>query len=324
MNNITKHIPGLDAVRGIAIILVMLGHYSLEFLKMPPPFLQLMMGIANGGVIIFFILSGYLINQSIQKTKPITFLINRLFKIFPAYVVSVLLYILISICFQNEEINLRKIIGNILLSQDLLKVNYYNNVYWSLLIEIKFYFLIAIIYILNAKKVNSYIPYMLIIFNVCLYYFFNRSSSLLIWLPVFFIGMELFSLKKNNYCATAIYKTLFIIFASALNIGFFYEYGNVIAVVFLFIGSFLILFSFLIIRVPRPIIFLATISYSLYLYHTGIGYPIGNFVYSYTENKFIAILVASLLSIIISTISYRLIEFKSVKFGYKINNRISK
>ncbi len=57
----SKRIPSLDGLRGLAIILVLIGHGSYSI---PQSFLSpLFMFLGNGhlGVSIFFVLSGYLI-----------------------------------------------------------------------------------------------------------------------------------------------------------------------------------------------------------------------------------------------------------------------
>ena len=59
-----QHLAGLDAIRAIAILMVMTGHYYLEFLHPKELMAVAMMGLSTGGVIFFFLLSGYLISKS--------------------------------------------------------------------------------------------------------------------------------------------------------------------------------------------------------------------------------------------------------------------
>lgn len=79
----TARIPSLDVLRGIAISMVIFGHFIPA---------RIALGVASyhvssfgrGGVLLFFLLSGYLVFRNIEKQDAVTFISRRLFKIFPA------------------------------------------------------------------------------------------------------------------------------------------------------------------------------------------------------------------------------------------------
>jgi len=87
-------VVALDTLRGIALLMVICAHF------LPG---KLIFGLAanvvstmgRGGVILFFLLSGYLIFRNLQNQKPLVFLSRRLFKIFPAYCGNVLVIVLL-------------------------------------------------------------------------------------------------------------------------------------------------------------------------------------------------------------------------------------
>lgn len=85
--------PALDGVRGIAIIMVVLCH-NFGFI---PGFIYL----GDGGVDLFFVLSGFLITDILLKTKGnknyfSSFYIRRLLRIFPLYYLVVILFYLLA------------------------------------------------------------------------------------------------------------------------------------------------------------------------------------------------------------------------------------
>ncbi len=79
-----KHLPSLDGLRGVAALLVVFYHFGIEFGFHPPP--------GYLGVLIFFVLSGFLITWLLLKEADATgtvslggFYLRRSLRIFPAF-----------------------------------------------------------------------------------------------------------------------------------------------------------------------------------------------------------------------------------------------
>lgn len=97
----SRHIPALDGVRGIAILLVLLYHFvtSLEVLGVSSPYL-LLFHFGWCGVDIFFTLSGFLITGILLDTKNAphffkSFYIRRILRIFPLYYLAICVVLLL-------------------------------------------------------------------------------------------------------------------------------------------------------------------------------------------------------------------------------------
>ena len=82
------HIPALDGIRGIAVLLVLAGHN----LRFPPGWV---------GVDLFFVLSGFLITRILLETRESpqyfkAFYLRRFLRIFPAYYLTVHVVLLLA------------------------------------------------------------------------------------------------------------------------------------------------------------------------------------------------------------------------------------
>lgn len=166
---------GLDVIRFIAILLVLLQHGGFPLL----PGLQ-GLKIGGFGVEIFFVLSGYLIGgiliKNLEKDNSFHsiwhFWVRRWFRILPVY------YLLLAIKFIFFD---GTIGGNILYYVFFLQNNFYGisfyDVTWSLVIEEWFYLLapiyIAIVFKLFRKvktRMYSFIAFLFFILTIRIFY----------------------------------------------------------------------------------------------------------------------------------------------------------
>jgi peptidoglycan/LPS O-acetylase OafA/YrhL len=100
----SSRIPSLDGLRGIAILLVLIGHlsYGLSEQGIVLPFIY-MFRMSTTGVSVFFVLSGFLITKLLIDEKERTgaisfwrFYVRRVFRIFPAYYLFLTIILLIA------------------------------------------------------------------------------------------------------------------------------------------------------------------------------------------------------------------------------------
>lgn len=164
----TNRLHGLDHLRAIAIILVMIYHYHGTGV---PSWLEPIKSIGWTGVDLFFVLSGYLIGFQLLKEYKETSAINfkqfylkRFFRIIPAYLTMLIIYYLIG--------DLREGTGLPPLWKFLTFTQNYGLDYptqktfshaWSLCVEEQFYLLLPISIILIFKtKLQKLTPYLLV------------------------------------------------------------------------------------------------------------------------------------------------------------------
>src|SRR6201996_2853221 len=93
-----KHIPQLDGMRGLAILLVLLAHSTDVFTGVP--FFRWIDGYGSLGVQLFFVLSGFLITRILLDTRDTpyyfrNFFAKRSLRIYPLYY-ALLIFVMFS------------------------------------------------------------------------------------------------------------------------------------------------------------------------------------------------------------------------------------
>jgi peptidoglycan/LPS O-acetylase OafA/YrhL len=193
-----KRIAYLDGIRGLAIILVFVGHAWDSF-----PFIQdskskIFLGNAHLGVIIFFVLSGYLITTLLLREKEkkgkinlTNFYIRRALRIFPVY------YLYLTIVFIGYWLGKLKISLPYIVFSGLYLTNYrhfflsddsssnhHMNVighFWTLSLEEQFYLiwpsLLVLGGIVNVKKMLPFILFLYPFIRVISYFLFPQMRG---------------------------------------------------------------------------------------------------------------------------------------------------
>ncbi|MET4290121.1 peptidoglycan/LPS O-acetylase OafA/YrhL [Bradyrhizobium sp. LB8.2] len=159
-NAMTNRLRSIDVLRGVAAAAVMAFHYegmlSLEWsnywsdLKAEHFHLGLM------GVELFFILSGFVILLTLEKTYDLyRFVVGRIARLYPAYIVSVLLSaaFLLSI---DAATPLQAVV-NITMLQKFVGFQNLISPYWTLTYELLFYAVMGIIFQLGFVNKIEYL-----------------------------------------------------------------------------------------------------------------------------------------------------------------------
>jgi peptidoglycan/LPS O-acetylase OafA/YrhL len=158
----------LEAIRGFAAVYVVIYHF-VGFTVLQdkfPAIAKLLFRFGQEAVILFFLLSGFVIYLSVA-TKPDTsfkkFFLKRLVRIYPILIISFILSIVIGITanyhFAKED--LKELAGNLFMLQDvnilgkpglIVKVFMNNDPLWSLSYEWWFYMLFYPLFFYLIKK----------------------------------------------------------------------------------------------------------------------------------------------------------------------------
>lgn len=166
MNDKQGRIEFLDHLRIFAFISVLVGHKLFEPLKaiatdesyhiIVRKIAELSIPLCYGGaagVVVFFLISGYIITHVLQRETSKEFLIKRAFRIYPLYATAVIIELLLNYFVSDQTPpKIGKIISRLLLTGDIFNTPYgLNGVEWTLRLEIGFYIIMAI-----SKKIGLF------------------------------------------------------------------------------------------------------------------------------------------------------------------------
>lgn len=311
-------IPSLDALRGVAILMVILGHFVPIRMELGDASYHVN-SLGRGGVMLFFLLSGYLVFKNIEKQDTVTFISRRLFKILPAYWVNVVLIAVFSFLVGKQIVPADIVLSNLFMVQDVFHKEPMSGVYWTLLIEVKFYLFLAVQYLLLRDRGILIVLAALIGINAVIWFARGHASLLLTFFPAFYVGIQIRQAELNGWSRSAVLQVAAVTAVVAASFLFFDEYYANWAAMYVLCEAALLV-AFLRIDVSSPILgFFGRISYSHYLYHAAAGYAFFAFIPA-SGSVIVNLVVVGLviaLTTAIAFISYRFVEEPMVAFGKK-------
>jgi peptidoglycan/LPS O-acetylase OafA/YrhL len=282
-------LSGLDALRGLAAIAVVLHHYTVGFsevtgLPFTPSFT-----VPDGhyGVELFFIISGFVIIMTLDRSPhPYDFVASRISRLIPAFWTCMFLTAAASVLLGMRwmpKLGLRSIVANMTMAPRLFGLPAIDPSYWTLAYELVFYVLAALAYYAGGRRRIAIFWSGWLALSVCSHLIgierIPDTIKLLLalqWAPFFVIGVMLYRIRLEGWMAFE-----FLVLAAALTMCLFgpnwsfraIHSGIFLALVATFTG--LVWLG----TMPDsplarllPLVFLGDISYSLYLIHQVIGF----------------------------------------------------
>ena len=144
----SHRLEGLDALRGIAAVSVMLYHYTMWYhhpgAGHVPPGLSMTFTYGNLGVDLFFIISGFVILMTLERTRTLTdFLASRFARLYPAFLASLIFTLAVRAALDDPDRvrGMGALLANLTMMPELFGMPMADGSYWSLYYEIDFYLL---------------------------------------------------------------------------------------------------------------------------------------------------------------------------------------
>jgi peptidoglycan/LPS O-acetylase OafA/YrhL len=336
----------LNILRGPAALLVMWDHFTgtwpekmkvhwfiseivREYINTP---LVIIQDFGFMGVVVFFLISGYLITHVAQREDRFVFVVKRFFRIYPPLFFSIVLIVIFGF-FKGVYYKAWDVVFAATLFNYLnVPQNPVNGAAWTLIIEVLFYILVCLfmtpikkmavlgsllistsclIAILSSRNLGdnyflfavnmSFVPYLLM--GQLLYYVHNKRISfgtfaLLTMFNYFIIMKGIISIHSNFYQPSNSYGVTFV-------------YSYFIFTIAMISNEWL--------ReniVVRCLSYFSKISYSLYMIHATIGFFLLDILMPRIGYS-LALLVTVFTFIFCSHWVYYLIEKPSQEFGIK-------
>ncbi|MDO6839798.1 acyltransferase [Paraglaciecola chathamensis] len=324
-----KRLTELDGLRGIAALAVVLFHYIYHYDNIYGHSFAVSELFRFGyyGVHLFFIVSGFVIYWTISKSKnSFDFIWSRFSRLYPVFwaALSITFLSLLFFSLPGREKEIGTFLMNITMVHEYFNYSHIDGVYWTLTLELAFYFWICLIFYLGKlDEIEKILIFWVITATILTFETLGLNIDkrigkffLLDYIELFSAGICFYKYKTSSY--TNWTNTLLLVSSIAL----FLSYPLITA---LGLFSFFIIFLLVVTnRVPilgnRFIVYVGTVSYSLYLIHQNIGYLIIHGFYKANFNPIFGIAVALLVSFTLAHLLTNLVEQPSLKALRRISH----
>jgi peptidoglycan/LPS O-acetylase OafA/YrhL len=318
-----RRILEIDALRGLAATAVLLHHdiaaYDFYHGRARP--IDVITDFGSFGVHLFFVISGFVILMSLERCPTVlNFVVSRFSRIFPAYWAAILVTTAFLYLLHAPDLpGPLQIAANFTMLDRLLGFFHIDAVYWTLNIEMSFYLWMILLFKFGGlRRVEWVIPFVLgFQMAVWLYcratgHIFSQGVKvvfLLEYAHLFCAGMLFFRLWQDGFqwprillLAWCLLNQPLVHFRDfAVLPGSFW---GVLAVAGIFAIMFLVVNGKMSWLVQPALLFLGSISYTLYLVHHQIGIEIMDRLqiqgYSHGFGCLVAIIFAFLLAFLLS------------------------
>jgi len=275
-------LQSLDIVRGFAALAVVLYHYSVMLPRLAPGARSIPLAFGQGGygVHLFFVVSGFVILMSLERSTARQFLISRFTRLYPVYWLACFLTFAVLTLSRSipYDVPVGTFLVNLTMLQAFLRVEDVDGVYWSLAYELGFYaFLFAAVRIGGGRLIALLPHYMIagaLLFYVASPYIPHPLHLLLMLHPyahLFGCGLALYLLRTRGFSCAQAFILIAMPLVQALYDGWLgLAVGGVIALVM----SLACLTRWQPGRIAQPLVWLGGMSYALYLTHQMLGYAL--------------------------------------------------
>ena len=322
----------IDLLRFLAAFSVLLFHYTYKGWKSDDishvSFIELGHFFKYGylGVHLFFIISGFVILMTAINKDIRGFTISRITRLYPAYWLAVSLTTIVSLWIGENRypVDIKQYLINLTMMHRFIDVRSIDGVYWSLIVELKFYFLIfMLILIRQIKNIHWYLGLWLAASIFIFHYGHIHIIGALLfpqWSSYFIAGAIFYLIRLQGISS---YKILLLIGAYYLSLETLYvEFNSIFSTVSkqverYYIAAGLVTFFYMIFlgislnmtkfMNKQKFVLLGALTYPLYLIHQNIGFMLFNSLHEYA-NKYVLLFGISSFMLLVAYLIHTQIE----------------
>ncbi|WP_242125610.1 acyltransferase [Sphingobium sp. Sx8-8] len=271
----------LDALRGLGALCVLVFHYSTRFHELFPQAAHVPFSFLGGNyrVLLFFAISGFAIFFTLDRIATVAdFVVNRVARLYPAYLVAMTLTLAIEFLARASQLLIGPgaILANVTMLQGFAFLPAADGAYWTLTVEIAFYFcMVAIWKWAGLKRLEPVLVAWLAL--RWLYALWPGMPERIVMLavlryvPFFIIGMLAYRIwsGQRSWRQQAPYTALALLSVATVDSWDITLAGVLLLALFgALIGGRLTFLRL------RPLVWLGGISYSFYLIHQHVGFVV--------------------------------------------------
>lgn len=329
----------MDSLRALAALLVVWTHVSETFATLTTHGLWMAdlahaMDFGRAGVVTFFAISGFVIPSSLRPGPRAirTFVIRRLFRLYPAYWLSVPLGVVTSWWLWNKPVTTVQFLANLTMIQEALGFVSIEGLYWTLQTELVFYAACVALFQLGSLHSNTALRWLILVLTVLFPLgvragwpnaaFLGLHLSIMFWgalwrrwqqgEPVASWDRALLWIAAPGWVAasavTAVVKPAILHFPLSYALG---------------LGLFALGTTVLPLHV-RPLARIGEISYSLYLFHPVVFYAVlwllRQYGPSWLQHVNLGVYVAAIaaLSVGVAAVVHTRLELPAIEMGKRL------
>jgi peptidoglycan/LPS O-acetylase OafA/YrhL len=345
MKESNKRLDFLDCIRGLAALAVFMEHAGDRLWPHFNEFTHDSFSVGKFGVAAFFLTSGFVIPFSLERGNSLkAFWISRFFRLYPLYWLSIAvvsgLYLLgVSVVDSAYPLHMaRNAMINLTMFQEFVKVPDAEPLYYTLAMEMVFYVSFSVLFVTKLNHYSLRIAWLgcaaLSVVGIAaplllhrrvplagLFYFLCLSVGTSVYrnfrgevsgrMLTALIGCILLGGIIEIYCNYAFVKKDDLTERFTFWAVFLPWFGAYV----LFLGAYLLRAH----RFPRMLVWLGTISYSLYLLHSPFVVLVPRW-----SNLFFSFAVMLAVMIMGSSLTYLLVEKPFIDWGKRIQIQVTR
>lgn len=331
----SPRLQALDALRGIAALAVVLFHYLPYYHSLYGHSFQPWYALEFGryGVHLFFMISGFVIFMTLEKTATAGwFGLARAFRLLPALWVAIPITF-VAVQFMgpaDRVVSLTDAFWNLTLMHEYLERPHVDGAYWSLVIEATFYAWMALLFyglgpgrrLMALLWIWVLVSYLGVIYwndIPAAWEFLLKDLLFIRYAPLFISGMLLYRWYSRG--EPAVYERILLALAICHCLLAYRAPFNLF--VLACYGLFALAISGYLDRLAsRPLLFLGSLSYSLYLVHQNLGYGVMDWGYRQQLPALLSVAIALGIALLLAYVIHRLVERPALRW-FRDNRRLA-
>jgi peptidoglycan/LPS O-acetylase OafA/YrhL len=338
----------VDALRGIAALLVVWLHVANLSRTLSPRGHGLddfaaSLDVGRIGVVVFFLISGYVIPFSMRPSSPApigAFAIRRVFRIYPAYWLSVPLAAYAFYWSAGAAFPAGELLANLTLLQSAFGLRHAEGVYWTLVVEVAFYALCVALLLtrslFDARRLallaaafalaHVFAMFMLWLGRPIVSIptaFWPLNLSVMLWGALYRLDIE----GKCDRFSSTLLRALGVLFVVALPVGASLATDSRVIYATAYAIAFVVFLAGMrFVRIETKLTdWLGRISYSIYLFHPIVFEPIYVWLLGKpadspwrTQHSVVYLSVTLVLTLAVASLVYRYVEAPSIRLGHRL------